>query len=89
MKKVFISLAILFSLSATAQNVKVDSKGNYVAISHVKDSANYKESGKTYEDAKGDICKVYVTDKGKMFIKRTSKTTGKEYRYYLHTEAKN
>lgn len=88
MKKLILSLSILFSLSCIAQNVKVDSKGNYVAISNFKaDSSHSKESGHTYTDNKNKVYKVFISAKGKLFVKKISKA-GNEYNYYLNTEAK-
>lgn len=83
MKKLIIAAFVcIAALSASGQNVKQDAQGNYHAI---KDStaASGKPTGKTYTDAKGIVYPVFVTDKGKLFVLRTSNTTGKQYRYYL------
>jgi len=40
----------------------------------------------TYQDKDGTIYPVYINSKGKFYIKKISKKTGKEYRYYLPKE---
>lgn len=83
MKQLIIAAIIcIASYNACGQNVKQDAQGNFHAI---KDStaATGKPTGQTYTDAKGAVYPVMITDKGKLFVMKTSKTTGKQYRYYL------
>lgn len=40
-------------------------------------------SGQTYKDKEGKTYTVYVGARGGKYILRTSKKTGKEYKYYL------
>lgn len=83
MKKILISIFVLLSLNCTAQNVKVDSKGNYVATTNLRvDSSQAKETGKTYTDRGGKVYPVYISDKGKLFVEKISKT-GNKYKMYL------
>lgn len=82
--KTFIILALLLMLSSTmkAQNAKITKDGNYISIPSNKKSASL--TGKTFTDVDKNISyPVYVTDKGKLFIIKKSKKTGKEYRFYL------
>ncbi len=68
-------------IAGNSQTVKMDASGNYVAV---KDTTlNYKATGKTYTTEKGETFPVYLSKTGKLFVIRTSKTTGKEYRSYL------
>lgn len=84
MKKLFIAAAmLLLCFVSHSQTIKVDAKGNYYAAKDTNSLANSKPTGKTYTDSKGVVYPVHVTDKGKLFVVRVSKTTGKRYRYYL------
>ena len=87
MKKLILSISILFSLSCYAQNATMDKNGNYTAITKVSDSTAYKPINKNFTDAKGVVYPVYISDKNKLFIKKISKA-GREYRFYIYTEAK-
>lgn len=40
----------------------------------------------TWEDKEGNKYPIYITKKGACYILRTSKKTGKEYKYYLPKE---
>lgn len=82
MKKALTILALFFAVTTThAQNAKVDSKGNYTAISG-NDSGSAKPTGKTFTDAKGTAWPVYISVRGKLFYIRTSKA-GNTYKAYL------
>lgn len=70
---------ILLSVSAIGQ-VKTDSNGNYFKAK--KDTIS-QTTGKTYTDDKGISYPVYISAKGKLYILRISKKTGKEYKQYL------
>lgn len=65
----------------------MDKNGNYTAITRVSDSSQYKPINKTFTTKDGQIYPVYISDKNKLFIIKTSKA-GKNYRYYIYTEAK-
>ena len=85
MKKSIIFAALLWATSATAQNVTVDSNGNFHAVAAA--SKPPIPTVYTYTDNKGKVWPVFVTEKGIPYVIRTSAKTGKEYRYYLKTEA--
>ena len=76
-----ITLAFVFSLSTHSQNVV--RKGN--TFVNVDSTHARQEAKKTdYSYQKGDsIWPVYLSSKGKAFIVRYSKRTGKAYRQYL------
>ena len=88
MRKLFFIAALLIGLSAQAQTVVAqDSKtGNYYEISKPKEAD--KLTGKNFIDSKGEAYPVYETPKGKLYYKRISQKTQKEYRVYITTEAK-
>ena len=81
MKKLILAAFILLSLTGHAQNAQQTKDGNYIAITQQKDTAS-KESGKTYTDSKGQVYPVYITPKGKLFVKKISKA-GNSYKMYL------
>lgn len=64
-----------------AQNAKMTTNGNYISIAPAKEQS--KPTGKTFTDAKGIAYPVYITAKGKLFIIKDSKKTGKQYKSYL------
>ena len=79
--KMLIYLLLMVSLSASGQNVKRDSNGNYVTISPVKEKPV--KTKYTYTDSKGIIYPVYQTSKGGRFVYKISKKTGKLYKMTL------
>jgi acyl-coenzyme A thioesterase PaaI-like protein len=88
MKKLIVTIAVaLFSiLGVNAQKVTTDAHGNYVAVKSERVKAEAKETGKTYTDSKGVVYQVMQSANGKLFVIKTSKNTGNEYRMYLKTE---
>jgi len=84
-KPILSIVFILLSFSIQAQtSVKIDAKGNYIAIAKTsaKGTSKATTTGKTYTDAKGIKYNVMKSEKGKLFIVRTSKS-GKTYNQYL------
>ena len=83
--KVIILFAAILSLNfgLNAQTVQKTKDGNYIAVVASKMAEKPKDTGKTYTDGKGQVFNVYVSSKGKLFVIRVSKNTGKEYRQYL------
>jgi len=70
----------VFAQDTTKSNVKLDSNGNYVSITNIKQSA--KLTGKYYIN-KDIKYPVYISKNNKLFIILKSKKTGKEYNKYL------
>lgn len=81
----FLCLFIMGYVTAVnAQSIKQDARGNYYAVSAAKDTATtYKATGKTFTTSKGETFPVYESKNGKLFVIRTSKETGKQYKQYL------
>lgn len=79
MKKILYTLLLTLSMTATAQNYNasdfVDNKA--------KTEQTEQKTTMTYTDLKGVRYDVYRTKNGALYIKRISKKTGKEYKYYL------
>jgi hypothetical protein len=80
-----ISLLIMgFVIASHSQSVKQTADGNYIAV---KDTAARKtaakSTGKTFTDTKGNVYPVMISKNGKLFIVRTSASTGRNYNQYL------
>ena len=84
MKKTLIALTLLFwGITSQAQTkVKQDSKGNFVAVTNVREKTPDKPTGQTYTDTKGQSYQVFKSINDKLYIVRTSKS-GNEYKQYL------
>jgi hypothetical protein len=81
MKKIIITLSIVFSaFLVQAQTAKKDPTGNYIEVTK---ESTAKLTDKTFTTLKGEVFKVYETDKGRLFVKRKSAKTGKSYNQYL------
>ena len=78
--KYIIALLVVLSMSV-ASYADVVKEGNvYVKkTTAVKE----KETGIYYQDKDGIRYIIYMSPKGSLYIKKISKKTGKEYKYYL------
>lgn len=82
MKKIITIIALLIVTTASySQNVQRDEQGNFYATGASR--VPPKKTTYTYTDSKGVKYPVYESAKGRYFVIRVSKNTGKEYRYYL------
>lgn len=82
---IFIAIYLMFFCCATAQGQNVVRKGN-TFIEQPTDTASRPKAKKTdyvYVEKDGQVYPVWVSSKGKYFIIKVSKRTGKEYRKYL------
>lgn len=88
MKKLsFLFLAVLLSLSCVCQTkVKKDLQGNYTTARETGTTTPTRETGKFLILKDGTKLPVLLTSKGKLFVNRTSKKTGKVYKQYLSVE---
>ena len=82
-------LIVLFMTSvmgvlAQSNKTEIVRKGN--TFTQVVKSNKPKDTGFTYKDSKGNVYDIYLSSKGKAFVLKVSKKTGKEYRYYLPDE---
>ena len=77
-----MAVILVLIISATAQTkVTRDQQGNYVSTTTTK--VEPKNTGKTYTDSKGVKYPVYESANGKLYIIRTSKKSGNQYKQYL------
>lgn len=86
MKKLIITAIMLFGLSMGIQAQSVVREGNtFTQVSNKGGKSGSKETKTqyTYTDSKGNTYPVYLSSTGKVFIKKVSKKTGKEYKQYM------
>lgn len=88
MRKIsFFIVAFLLCCACMGQTkVKKDLQGNYVNARETGTTAKAKETGKFLILKTGEKLPVFETAKGKLYVNRTSKKTGKIYRQYLTVE---
>lgn len=84
MKKfIIISFVILLGIIANAQIVK---EGNTFKQIKEKTEVVAQKTSYQYEDSKGNKYPIYKSKRGSLYVIKTSKKTGKEYKYYLPKE---
>lgn len=92
MKKFFVAAIMLMSavLGAQADNQNTVSytQNGTEFVQTPKESKGTKETktGCTWTDSKGVKYDIYMSSKGRCYVYKTSKKTGKEYKYYLPKE---
>lgn len=81
MKKFIICLLIAtFSLVSYAE---VTRQGDTFKVEKYASTSNDTQTKYTWEDKEGNKYPIFVTKKGACYVKRVSKKTDKEYKYYL------
>jgi len=68
--------------------IQIDKDGNIVAIKTGRTSKEPQATGKTYTHTNGQTYPLWKGQKGGYFVYRTSKRSGKQYKYYLPKELK-
>lgn len=72
-------LLALFSINIHAE---VKREGNTFKVEQTTKESDTKTQY-TWVDKDGNVYPVFITKKGACYVLRTSKKTGKEYKYYL------
>lgn len=81
MKKLIICLLMAaFSLVSYAE---VTRQGDTFKVEKSASTSNDTQTKYTWEDKEGNKYPIFITKKGACYVKRVSKKTGKEYKYYL------
>lgn len=75
-------LLALFSINIYAE---VKREGNTFKVEQTS-KASDTQTKYTWEDKEGNKYPIFITKKGACYVLRTSKKTGKEYKYYLPKE---
>ena len=78
--KYIIALLVALSMSVASYAGVVKEGNVYVQKTT---TVKGKETGVYYQDKDGIRYIIYVSPKGSLYIKKISKKTGKEYKYYL------
>ena len=88
MKKILIALTlILFTANIYSQNSKNFTKEGKVFTTTVAKKASVeKKTDCTWVDSKGIVYPIFMNANGVCYVYKTSKKTGKEYKYYLGPE---
>ena len=81
MLKKFI-LCLLLTLFCVTANAEVKRESDTFKVEQTS-KASDTQTKYTWEDKEGNKYPIYITKKGACYILRTSKKTGKEYKYYL------
>lgn len=80
MKHLILAVLMLISINCFSQkNIKLE--GNTFSVEQVESKDT--KTKYTYKDKKGNEYPIYLSKRGKAYIIRTSKKTGKEYKQYL------
>lgn len=82
MKKILLIAAILLG-SFIAKSEIVQEGNNFIEVRQEK---NDEPTVYTYTDKNGKVYPIYKSSRGKYYIKKISKKTGREYKYYLPKE---
>lgn len=80
MKKLI--LCILLALFCITANAEVKREGDTFKVEQTL-KANDTQTKYTWEDKDGNKYPIFITKRGACYVLRTSKKTGKEYKYYL------
>lgn len=83
MKKII--LCILLALFSINIHAEVKREGNTFKVEQTS-KASDTQTKYTWEDKEGNKYPIFITKKGACYVLRTSKKTGKEYKYYLPKE---
>lgn len=91
MKKIFVAAIMLLSvvLGAQADQPKVNYTQNgteFVQEPKAPRASKEVKTGCTWTDSKGEKYDIYMSSKGRCYVYKTSKKTGKTYKYYLPKE---
>lgn len=81
MKKIILILAIL--LGSFTGYAEVKREGDTFKIEKTATTSTGTQTKYTWEDKEGNKYPIFITKKGACYVLRTSKKTGKEYKYYL------
>lgn len=82
-KLIFCLILAAISLTSTAE---VKRNGDTFKVEQTSTASQGEKTKYTWEDKEGNKYPIYITKKGACYILRTSKKTGKEYKYYLPKE---
>lgn len=83
--KYILSLLIVLLTSITSYT-EVVRDGDTFKVEKTTSENQDTQTKYTWEDKEGNKYPIFITKKGACYVKRISKKTGKEYKYYLPKE---
>ena len=81
MKHLIIILALL--LGSFTGYAGVTREGDTFKVEKTATTSSNTQTKYTWQDKEGNKYPIFITKKGACYVKRVSKKTGKEYKYYL------
>lgn len=81
MKHLIIILALL--LGSFTGYAEVTREGDIFKVEKTATTSSDTQTKYTWQDKEGNKYPIFITKKGACYVKRVSKKTGKEYKYYL------
>jgi hypothetical protein len=76
-------IAALMFLGTVSSFAEVQRSGNTFKVESTTSVSNDTQTKYTWQDKEGKEYPIFITKKGACYVKRVSKKTGKEYKYYL------
>lgn len=84
MKHFIIIIALL--LGSFTGYAEVTREGDTFKVEKTATTSSNTQTKYTWQDKEGNKYPIFITKKGACYVKRVSKKTGKEYKYYLPKE---
>ena len=86
MKKIIVLLICLaLGIQGYSQEYKRNGK-EFSTVKQEKTKSSETKTGYTWKDSDGNVYDIYISSRGSCYIYRTSRKTGKLYKYYLPKE---
>lgn len=82
---IILGILSLVGIKLYAQSYKKEGN-NFIQQPRTGSKQQPKETPFTFVDNKGKQYVIYITSTGACFVLKTSRNTGKDYRYYLDTD---
>ena len=82
---IVLGILYLVGIKLYAQSYKKEGN-NFIQQPRTGSKQQPKETPFTFVDNKGKQYVIYITSTGACFVLKTSRNTGKDYRYYLDTD---
>lgn len=76
-------LCLLLALFCITVNAEVKREGDTFKVEQSSRTSQGEKTKYTWEDKEGNKYPIYITKRGACYILKTSKKTGKQYKYYL------
>ena len=88
MKKTIIAVGLILASFLTNAQTKVvrDANGNFTSVRASKSGNNDKKTGKTFTTSRGEVLDVWESERGKLYVIRTAKESGNQYKQYLKVD---